>query len=518
SDNSQQRARTASEQDQRRAVENAMYFPSGKRDGSQLMVQQIGPREVRVGQEYNYQLRVTNLTNAPLTGVMLHERVPQDLKLASDQGRENDGQVRINVGDLGPGESKVIQMSGTPSNPGTIDTCVSAQFNPPTLCTHVAVVAPQIRITAEGPSQADVCQDLMYRYTVTNTGTGTAHNVVLQENLPDGVQTTDGQRNFSINVGDLGQGQSKTVTARLRAKQPGQFTTRAIAQSDAGKAESEQVATNVLAPRLQVTVSGPRDAFMGEPLAYQVTVKNVGDAAAADTRVRLGATPGHVEFVNAEGAQGAQLASEREGTGQNLGNIAPGEARTVTVNFKSIQGGPMSVEATAQARCAQDVSTSVNTNLKTITASTLIVTHDPDPVPVGQNVTYQITVENKGTAPDHNVRVTAQIPDGEQFVSANGQTSATNSGQTVTFGPIDTLQPKQSTHWTVVAKAMQPQEVQFKTTLASEATPQTSVKLEPTKMFGIERGTETRTNTAQPQQQPNQEQKQTPPQNNDFNK
>lgn len=495
---SSQQAQAASDQREGQPAENAMYYPTGRRESSDLEVQQIGPREVRVGQEYNSQLRVTNLTDQTLTGVVLRERVPEDFKLASEeQTRDNEGQVRINVGDLGPRESKTIPMTGTPTRPGTLDTCLSAQYNPPALCTHVAVVAPAVQAVAEGPSQADVCQDLVYRYTISNTGTGTAHNVVFQENLPDGLQTTDGQRSFSINVGDLGQGQSKSVVAKLRAARPGQFTTRATVNSDAGQVETQQIATNVMAPRLQVTVSGPREEYLGQPLSYQVTVKNVGDAPAADTRVRLGATPGHVQFVNAEGAQGAQLASEREGTGQSLGDIAPGESRTLTANFQAVEGGPVAVQATAQAHCAQDVSTSVNTNVRTITASTLVVTHDPDPVPVGANVTYHITVQNKGTAPDQNVQVTALIPQGEQFIRASGQTDATNDRQTVTFAPVATLPPKQSVVWEVIAKAVQPQEVQFRATMTSQSTPQGSVKIEPTKLFGIQGGVETRTNEAQ---------------------
>lgn len=474
-----------------------MAFPTGNRNSSDLLVEQIGPQQVRVGQPYNYQVRVTNLTDQTLTGVVLHQRIPEDFRLAENAGARSDdgGQARFDVGDLGPKQSKTMQMSGTPSKPGTLDTCLSAQYNPPILCSHVAVVAPAIRAVAEGPSRADVCQDLEYRYTITNTGTGTAHNVVLQENLPEGLQTADGQRSVSMNVGDLTQGQSKTVTARLRAAQAGSYTTQAMVQSDAGQVQTQQVQTSVLAPRLAVTISGPREAYLGQPIAYQVTVANHGDATAAHTRVRLGATPGHVQFVSAQGADGSSLASEQEGGGQNLGNLAPGQERSVTVNFNTQQGGPLAVEATVEAQCAQPVSTSADTNIAALTASALIVTHDPDPVPVGTNVTYHLILQNKGNAPDHNVRVTATLPDSLQFVSANGQTQGSGQGQTITFAPVPTLDPKQQVTWQIVAKALRPDEAQFQATMASDST-KAAAKVEPTKLFGAEGGNVTRTREA----------------------
>lgn len=492
---------TASERESR----SVMAFPTGNRNTSDLLVEQIGPREVRVGQAYTYQIRVTNLTDQTLTGVMLRERLPQDFKLASnDIRREDNGQARFEVGDLGPKQSKTFQVSGTPANAGTLDTCLSAQYNPPMLCSHIAVVAPAIKAVAEGPSQIDVCQDIDYRYTVTNTGTGTAHNVLLQANLPEGLTTADGQRTLTANVGDLGQGQSKTVNARLRATQPGHFTSEAMVRSDAGDVRTQQIATDVRAPRLAVTISGPKEAYMGQQIAYQVTVTNKGDASAQATRVRLGATPGHVQFAGATGADGSQLAAEREGGGQNLGNLAPGESRSMQVNFNVTQNGPLSVDATAAAKCAADVTTYANTNIAALTASTLEVTHDPDPVPVGSNVTYHVTLVNKGDAPDHNVRVSATLPESEQFVSANGQTRASNDGRQITFGPIDTLQPKQRVTWQVTAKALRPDLAQFQANMVSQATPQAAAKVEPTKLYGVQNGNETRTREAPVQQPTNQ--------------
>jgi len=494
-----------------RDVVASMAFPTGNRSSSQLLVEEIAPREVRVGRPYTYRLRVTNLTNQRLSDVVLHQKIPADLALAN-QGpeareagynarRDQNGQARFEVGDLGPNQSKTIEVTGTPGREGQIDTCLSAQFNPPTLCAVVMAVAPALRIQAYAQPEADICQDITYRYTVTNTGTGTAHNVVLHEDLPNGLETSDGQRRLESRVGDLGQGQSKEITVRLRARQAGRFTARAVASSDAGEVRAEEVNTVVRAPRLAVTIVAPNEQYSGDEISYRVTVKNNGDAAARDTRLRFGATPGMVEFMSAEGAEGRRLSSEREHGGQNLGTIAPGETRNVLVHFRTLRGGQVTVDATAEAQCAAPVTTPIESQIHQVSASALIVTHDHDPVRVGDDVTYHIVVQNKGHAADHDVVIVATLPDGEQFVGvegANGRHEAKVEGQTISLGAIPTLEPKQTMSWDIKAKALRPGEVQLRVTMTSETTTKPAVKIEPTKLIGAEGNLHERTNEAPP--------------------
>ncbi|HEX4792698.1 MAG TPA: hypothetical protein VH370_02840 [Humisphaera sp.] len=479
-------------------------FPTGNRNNSELLVEEIGPREVRVGTPYTYQVRVTNLTDQKITGIILRQHASDNFAF-DEKMREREGRdARIEVGELGPKQSKTVDVTGTASQQGTLDTCLSAQYNPPTLCAQVAIVAPALQAVAEGPSRADVCQELDYRYTVTNTGTGTAHNVVLRMDLPEGLQANGG-RGVSLNVGDLGQGQSRTVVARVRADRAGQFRTRAVVASDIGQIQTSEVATAVIAPRLAVTITGPKEQLADQPVTYRIDVKNVGEAAAAHTRLRVGATPGEVEFVNAQGGEGAQLASERQGGGQDLGTIEPGQARTVTINFRTRAGGSNAFDATAQADCAPPVTTSLNTELKTITASALIVTHDPDPVPVGRNVVYHVLVQNKGNETDHDVQVMATLPDGEQFVRGTGKTDVRANGQNLTFGVIPSLEPKQTITWDIEAKAIRAGQVDFKATMTTRSTPNPAVKIEPTKLYGGDTGVQTNTNVAPPVNgQPNQ--------------
>src|SRR3954452_2359710 len=60
--------------DMRQVGDNFQYtlaYPTGDRRTSALLLEATGPGQVRVGQQYNYTLRVTNLTDTPLHDVAI---------------------------------------------------------------------------------------------------------------------------------------------------------------------------------------------------------------------------------------------------------------------------------------------------------------------------------------------------------------------------------------------------------------------------------------------------------------
>src|SRR5687768_5902466 len=51
-----------------------LYVPGGEKSSSSIALQRIEPKDpVTVGSQYTYTIRVTNLTDQPLTGVTVYE-------------------------------------------------------------------------------------------------------------------------------------------------------------------------------------------------------------------------------------------------------------------------------------------------------------------------------------------------------------------------------------------------------------------------------------------------------------
>ena len=76
---------------------------------------------------------------------------------------------------------------------------------------------------------------------------------------------------------------------------------------------------------------------------------------------------------------------------------------------------------------------------------------DPDPIQVGENVTYTIKVTNQGFADIHNIGMTAQFGDQIDPVSTP---QGTVSGKTVSFPVIPLLSPKQVATYTIIGKGL----------------------------------------------------------------
>jgi uncharacterized repeat protein (TIGR01451 family) len=91
-----------------------------------------------------------------------------------------------------------------------------------------------------------------------------------------------------------------------------------------------------------------------------------------------------------------------------------------------------------------------------------------DPVQVGSNTTYVITVTNQGTSPGTNIKVSCPLEENQQYVSATGATEGTAANRTITFAPIASLASKQKATFRVVAKNVRPGDVRFQVSMTSD--------------------------------------------------
>lgn len=106
--------------------------------------------------------------------------------------------------------------------------------------------------------------------------------------------------------------------------------------------------------------------------------------------------------------------------------------------------------------------------VKGVPAILLECVDDPDPIEVGGNVTYTITVTNQGTAVGTNITVQCKLPPEQEFVSANGPTNGSAEGRNVTFAPLATLAPKAAAVYKVTVKGTGVGDVRFGVELRSD--------------------------------------------------
>lgn len=174
----------------------------------------------------------------------------------------------------------------------------------------------------------------------------------------------------------------------------------------------------------------PNPVRVGANLGYTATVSNHGPAAAS--RVTLtDSLPNGVTLVSASGCSGTGTLS------CNLGSLASGASAAVTITVKPNAAGAIgnSVQVSA-SQSDPNAANNTATAATTVQASAdlrVTATDSPDPVTVGQNLSYKATVTNKGPSTASASKLTDTLPTSLTFVSAKTtKGSCSRSGRTVT--------------------------------------------------------------------------------------
>ncbi len=427
-----------------------MAFPTGDVRTSALLVHQVMPNEVARGQDFGFSYHVTNLTNSELQNVMLMLDSANNLEVSSStpEGSTSGDGMTWALGEMGPGETKVIKLVGSAERVGTASDCITVSYNN-FLCANVRVVEPSLALTKTATAQALACDEIVLRYMVENTGSGAASNVVIKDTLPEGLAMTNGSRSVNIPVGTLAAGESKAYEVRVNAASTGEFASAAMATADGGlEADADETNTVVTKPELAVAVECSDMQFLGRNLTYNYSIENTGDGV-ANTATASASIP-----------QGTSVVRMSEGgrvVGNNVvwdfGAMSAGASKDFSMTVAASSIGRYSSSVTGNAACADSVSDSCTTEVKGIPAILLEVVDVTDPVEVGQQTTYVITVTNQGSAADNNIRIVAKLPAEQSFVSASGATNATADGKTVTFAPSGSLPAGAAISWRVTVRA-----------------------------------------------------------------
>lgn len=442
-----------------------MAFPTGDVQTSALLVHQVMPNEVARGQDFGFSYHVTNLTNAELQNVMVMLSSSSNLEVSASepQGSSADSGMTWAMGDLGPGETKVISLTGSAEKVGIATDCITVSYNN-FLCATVRVVEPALALTKTATAQALACDEIVLRYMVENTGSGAADNVMIKDTLPEGLAMSNGSRSVSIPVGTLAAGESKAYEVRVRASGTGEYESPAMATAD-GSLEADADATNtvVTAPELAVTIECSEMQFLGRNLTYNYSIENTGDGV-ANTSTASATIP--------QGATVVRMSDGGRVVGNNVvwdfGAMNAGASKNFSMTVAVSSIGRYTSTVTGNAACADSVSDSCTTEVQGIPAILLEVVDITDPVEVGQQTTYVITVTNQGSAADTNIRIVTKLPAEQSFVSATGATNATANGKTITFAPLGSLAPGAATSWRVTVRADSAADSRFSVEMTSD--------------------------------------------------
>lgn len=430
-----------------------------------IQVDKVMPKEVGLSEPFDYSIKVTNLTDITLADVMVAEELPSDFEFtnASPTATKDTNKLMWRIDSLGPKASRHIIVSGKGIHTNYIE-CRTTITHAVQVRSNVQIVQPKLNLTMTAPAEVLLCDPIPVEFVVTNLGTGSAQNVKIIETLPAGLQTVDGKSDILFEVGILTAGQSQQFSTQLRATKTGAYVNKAVVSSATGLiAESVPKVINVRQPKLRIVKTSPKRQYLGRQLAYEITIINEGDGPAKNTIIE-DTMPAGVTSV--EATSGAKISETK--LVWELGTLAPNDSRQIRVSYIPTKPGTLTNSITATAYCADAVTASTSTSVVGIAAIQLEVVDLDDPIEVGGNITYVITVTNQGSAADTNIRIVCALEDKIQYVSSAGATVGSIMGNTVSFAPLNSLAPKDKATWRLVVRGVRPGDVRLGTTMSSD--------------------------------------------------
>ncbi len=436
-----------------------------------------------VDEPFEYTIVVSNPSQVPATGVTVSDSIPDGISLISTnpQAAVSGNNVTWSLGTVEGGQSVTVTASVKGTRKGTFKNCAdvrTAEGLTASDCCETVIAQPAISIEKVCTPDVLLCDTIEHVITVRNTGDSPATNVRVTDELPDGMTTTSGQTSLTFDGGTIAPGEAKQAKFQAKVTRTGSFTNRARATADGGLMAESSCTTTVRKPELSVSKTASRDVqFIGRDLTFDITVANRGDGPARDTVV-TDMLPAGTQFVSATdgGAMGGG------GVSWSLGTLEAGASKTVQLTVKVNTAGQMKNVVNARAYCAE-ATAEIPFSAQGIPAVLLEVVDDPDPIELGSNVVYTIEVTNQGSADGTNIRVTAVIqPEGE-YVSAEGATRGTVSGNTVTFEPLPVLAPKAKATFRVTVKAKTEGDVRFRVKMITDQTSSDVEESESTRFY-----------------------------------
>jgi uncharacterized repeat protein (TIGR01451 family) len=308
---------------------------------------------------------------------------------------------------------------------------------------------PSVSLEWVGPSTAKIGQLNGYSVVVRNTCNIPVQQVSVRVRIPSGMTCSDtepkavAEGNFLVwDVGALQVKQEKILQMKLLADQKGDVAPQAWVTFTGSSA----LLIKVREPKLALKVEGPEKVLLGETAAFTLAVTNSGDGSADLVKIHTTLTEG------LESSRGNKIDFE-------VGNLAAGETRNVTVVCMTKLGGTQKCEAIAEAEGGLRAKETTPVTVTTPRLDLQLV--GPGLRYLGRKALFALKVTNPGDAAATNVTLNDLVPDGFKVLAASDGGRHDFSTHTVSWF-LGEIKPGEAREVKVEVQAVNPGEFKHK--------------------------------------------------------
>jgi len=413
-------------------------------DGSQnpsMEIQKRAPNEVQVGIPATFTLLVRNVGNATAYDVQVVDAIPKGSRLVRTEPQaQQDGPSGLTwkLGEMAALSEKTITIELVPESEGEIGSVASVNF---AAQASVRTMSTQPKLVVKQQSETLVLggDRIRIMIDVTNTGTGTARNVLLEEDVPQNMRHASGSAMLERDLGDLAPGENFKLDIELTAVSAGKVSNvlRVVAQNAATNESTAQI--EVVSPKLQIGLDGPKLRYIERQATYTASITNTGTAIATNVDLIL-YLPNGLQFNSAENR--GEYISNQHAVMWQLAELAAGQTATTKVTLLPVEEGDfvLRTQATADSVRAEAVEKPVHVEGQ----SELVfsIEDDNDPIETDGKTTYIVKIVNIGTRVDNDVQLSIELPDGSVVEQIDAPVNYQASPRSIQFSPIAQLKSK----------------------------------------------------------------------------
>lgn len=448
-----------------------------------IEIRQVMPEEIKAGQPISVELIVTNtgsvsvdkviVTNPIAGGAQFVEGIPSPVR--------SDQTLIWSLGGLEPTEHRIIQFSvqlppdsNAPTFENTPEVSCVARVSGVTKISSARLV-----LTVNGPEVATVGVPAEFDISLSNLGTAPATNVVLRDQLPEGLSHLYGP-DLENEVGNIAPGETRRIRLALVPTRTGRITNTIEVSSAETELLQKQIAITAEQVNLQVVAKAQPVRYVNRPCSYEFVVTNTGNLTAKQARI-MATLPSGLTFAHASDL--GQHDTALHAVYWDLGEIGPAETKRVTLTAVGTEIGDQTcrVAVTADGNVSEE--TTCTTLVRGVAGLGIEVVDSQDPIEIGEDSTYEIRITNTGTAPATNLRVTAEIPSEVEATNADPADNTIQDG-TLVFQTIAKLEPKKEVVFRVRVKGRHTGNGRFRVEVVTDEFRRPIIEEESTTVYG----------------------------------
>ena len=390
-----------------------------------VVIQKRAPAEVKVGKPATFVVQVQNVGSADALNVQVFDRIPTGMQLvdSTPQPQMQGDNLLWSLGDMAVGAERSITMQLIPMEEGELGSVARVTFEA-AASVRTRSTRPELKITQQAPQQVLIGQQLEIELAVGNIGTGGATNVVLQVDVPSGLDHPQGRELDNL-LGDLRPGEERREVLRLKAVEPGMIQNTVTLVADDAQPVTHTVNVEVIAPSIAVALNGPSRRYLERPATYEVNIENQGTAPATNVEIKAFLDRGFT-FVSTE--NNGHYDPNQHAVIWSIANLPAGQLGSVPVTLMPIEEGNQAIRLEAMADLNVRGQSESVVQVESQAELTFSIADTADPIELGSETVYEIRVKNSGSRNDTNVQVQLQLPPGLELLDADSEVRTNDRG------------------------------------------------------------------------------------------